>query len=131
MQTPGTTFAFVKTLFVILALLILAKPVLPVIEYWANYDYIALELCENKAKPQMQCNGKCHLMKELAKASEAEKPVSEKKMVHHEAELLFCEAVAAFDFATPGIAPAVPQTHYTNLYSHIGVAGIFHPPAII
>ncbi len=48
----------------------LVKPVLPVVEYMVNYDYISKVLCENKAKPKLKCNGKCHLMKELAKASE-------------------------------------------------------------
>ncbi|MBC8644541.1 hypothetical protein H9W95_12115 [Flavobacterium lindanitolerans] len=43
---------------------------LPVIEYAINYDYIATVLCINKDKPEMKCNGKCHLMKELAKSSQ-------------------------------------------------------------
>lgn len=60
-------------------------------EYLANYDYIATELCENRDKPEMHCNGKCHLMKQLAKASEHEKPISEKKQASAEHEVLFFE----------------------------------------
>jgi len=52
---------------------LLAKPAFPVIEYVVQYEYISKVLCENKARPELHCNGKCHLMKELAKASEAEK----------------------------------------------------------
>lgn len=46
------------------------KPITPVIKYYIDYDYIVAELCENKAKPVLQCNGKCHLSKELKKAND-------------------------------------------------------------
>ncbi|MEN9488966.1 MAG: hypothetical protein RL494_1231 [Bacteroidota bacterium] len=66
------------------------KPVLPVVEYVVNYEYISKVLCVNKDKPKLQCNGKCHLMKELAKASENEKPISsDKKFSVQENEVLF------------------------------------------
>lgn len=41
--------------------------------YVLNKSYYATVLCENKAKPQMHCEGKCHLKKELKKQSEEEK----------------------------------------------------------
>jgi len=31
----------------------------------SNRSYIAKELCENRARPQMHCNGQCVLMKKL------------------------------------------------------------------
>jgi hypothetical protein len=37
-----------------------------VFDYRLNKDFIAKNLCENKAKPKMHCNGKCQLMKKLA-----------------------------------------------------------------
>ena len=46
------------------------KPITPVIKYYIDYDYIVAELCENKAKPVLKCNGKCHLAKELKKAND-------------------------------------------------------------
>lgn len=110
----------------------LAKPVIPVLDYIINYDYIAKELCENKAKPEMHCNGKCHLMKELAKASEGEKQQQDKKNVQQELELLFCEPVAAFEFATVVTIPAKKsQPLYNNLYSHQDTVSVFHPPVYI
>ena len=57
----------------------LIKPVLPVIDYVVNYEYISTQLCENVEKPELKCNGKCHLMKELSKASENEKPIQSNK----------------------------------------------------
>lgn len=41
--------------------------------YMANRAYIAANLCENKARPKIKCNGKCQLAKQLKKA-EGETP---------------------------------------------------------
>lgn len=43
----------------------MVRPITPIIEYYANYDYIATELCENRDKPFLECNGKCYLEKQL------------------------------------------------------------------
>ena len=48
-------------LFLNLYLLLLIQPALPFIEYFVNYDYIVQELCENRNKPILSCNGKCYL----------------------------------------------------------------------
>ncbi|WP_420399610.1 hypothetical protein [Flagellimonas sp.] len=56
------------TLFVALSMMV--QPLWPVVEYVANYDYIVTVLCENKEKPQLQCNGKCYLAKQLEKSAE-------------------------------------------------------------
>jgi len=40
---------------------------LVIANYYLNKDYIAKNLCENRDKPQMHCNGKCHLCKQLNK----------------------------------------------------------------
>lgn len=46
------------------------------ISYYANLDYIAANLCENIDKPELQCNGKCHLAKELLKLEQEEEESS-------------------------------------------------------
>lgn len=58
---------FLGIFFYLLYLVAMVKPVLPVIEYYANYDYIAAVLCENKSKPYLECNGKCYLQKQIEK----------------------------------------------------------------
>lgn len=45
------------------------RPLIPLAEYAVNYDYIVNSLCVNKSKPELHCNGKCYLGKELAKAN--------------------------------------------------------------
>lgn len=54
--------------FYLLYLLAMVKPLVPIMEYYANYDYIATVLCENRDKPYLECNGKCYLEKQLKKA---------------------------------------------------------------
>jgi hypothetical protein len=44
----------------------------PYLSYNLNYEYISNVLCENKAKPEMNCHGKCHLQKELKKTANEE-----------------------------------------------------------
>ena len=46
------------------------RPLLPLLEYAVNYKQISTEFCINKANLEMSCNGKCYLMKELAKNSD-------------------------------------------------------------
>ena len=58
-----------QQLILFLALVMLLKPLWPLAEYALNYDYIVENLCENKDKPMLNCNGKCFLAKQLAKES--------------------------------------------------------------
>ena len=57
----------VTHLFLNLYLLAIIQPVIPVLDYLLNYDFIAKELCINRDKPIQTCNGKCYLEKEVAK----------------------------------------------------------------
>jgi len=108
------------------------KPIFPVIEYGVNYDYISKVLCENKAKPMMHCNGKCHLMKELAKAAETDNPKSsDKKENTPIQEVLFFKeintfSIVSFDFETK----TKINTSYLNWYSYLNANSEFHPPTI-
>lgn len=62
-----------------LYLLVMVQPALPILEYLINYDYIVNELCENREKPILTCNGKCYLgdqvEKQLDRGSEQQKPM--------------------------------------------------------
>jgi len=122
----------VKHFLVIIILLMLFRPVLPVVDYIINHDYIAKELCINRAKPQMHCNGKCQLMKALAKSSENEKPLSGKKSSHTEKEVLFCESFFDFDFEIINIPTSLQYSiAYTNLYCAVSLGAVFRPPLFI
>ncbi|WP_242084152.1 hypothetical protein [Aestuariivivens sediminis] len=57
---------------VFLYVIAMLRPIQPYLEYALNHEYIANFLCMNKEKPELQCNGKCHLTKELKKQQEQE-----------------------------------------------------------
>nr|WP_262916178.1 hypothetical protein [Flavobacterium algicola] len=103
---------------------------MPVLDYIVNYDYISQVLCENKAKPELHCNGKCHLMKELAKASDENKDkTSDKKQSVKLIGELFFEDVNAFSINTFAIDQINKDTFsYHNLYSYLDTSLVFHPP---
>lgn len=123
-----------KKVVILFAVAIFFKPIIPVIEYVVNYDYISKVLCENKDKPQLKCNGKCHLMKELAKASESDKPSSnpsEKKNTNLENEVLFCGELYnnRILFLKKTLSLKITD-RYSNLYHFQKNSLIFHPPIV-
>ena len=80
-------------ILLLIALTILLKPIFPVIDYLVNYHNISTVLCENKKNPKLKCCGKCHLKKELASASEGEKPTTPHKKTQSKSdnEVLFLQ----------------------------------------
>jgi hypothetical protein len=121
-----------KIVFIILIALIL-KPILPVVDYIVNYEYISKVLCVNKAKPMMHCNGKCHLMKELAKAAETENPKSsDKKQNTPIQEVLFFKEIKSFSIVSFSFSTENKiNSSYLELYSYLNTNSVFHPPTII
>ena len=109
------------------------KPIFPVIDYAINYDYITEVLCINKAKPELHCNGKCHLMKELAKAADDDKPLtSDKKQNANQLVDVIVAEVISCHFAILDFTASKGSTSgYANLYSHLDCDAIFHPPIFL
>ena len=52
----------------ILFLLVSFQQALIIVHFKLNQQNIEQEFCVNKAKPELQCHGKCHLKKELEKS---------------------------------------------------------------
>jgi hypothetical protein len=112
--------------------MMLVKPIFPVVEYVVNYEYISKVLCENKAKPMMHCNGKCHLMKELAKASDGENPKSsDKKGSNQLTEVLFFEEIKAFKINIFSTNTKKTNQSYSDLYFYLNSDAVFRPPIFI
>ncbi len=111
----------------------LTKPLWPVVEYVANYDYIVNVLCENKDKPEMQCNGKCHLTKELAKEAGAEddNPFNYKTSKTEIPQFIISENFAEYSFASADELISVENIGYKpNLNSSLYISKILHPPQL-
>jgi hypothetical protein len=113
--------------------MLLFKPVFPLVDYVVNYDYISKVLCENKARPEMHCCGKCHLKAALANASDTEKPASSNDKRNHVQEVeLFCDTSSVIDLERPCFSfEREPQAEYYNSYSLLRTGSFFHPPTAV
>lgn len=120
-----------KTAALILALFLFFKPILPLLEYAAFYDYIKNELCENQDVPEMQCNGKCHLKKELVKASNSENDT--KKSHSYSAEhstVYFHEKTPCYSCLISDEQNSKINIAYNNSYKFHYMEFVFHPPLV-
>ncbi|EZH71935.1 hypothetical protein ATO12_04770 [Aquimarina atlantica] len=89
-----------STVILFVALLMLVKPLWPIGEYIMNYDYIVKNLCINKERPRLKCNGKCYLVKQLAKESEEtnNNPFKREHSKNKTQEIVFFQMLFRFDF---------------------------------
>jgi len=96
-------------------------------DFYANQDYIAKNLCENRGNVKMHCCGRCMLRKRLARDANQEQNNPERRVDNK--EVLFVEGEMA-----ELVAPVVPETllPYGTLIARAPVdryADIDHPPA--
>ena len=92
--------------------------------YELNKNYITNTFCENKAKPIMQCQGKCYLTKKIKQAEQSEQK-QEKSSKHFFVEAFFTSA-DRFKYFTSQIDEFLSPN--TLPYSLISDISIFHPP---
>lgn len=67
--------------------------------------------CENTDKPEMECNGKCHLSKELAKGQQ-EKQDSERTQILSGVSLYYVEALSGIKKPVQPISKKENNFHY-------------------
>jgi len=120
----------------LLLTLISVKTILvPVVylDFELRKDYIIQNLCENRFKPQMNCNGQCYLAKKLHKIAEdnatketQKQGQSIKKIME---EVFDTEPLFSLDWA---YVPLATKSTYTFLTANsVSIAtSLFHPPII-
>ena len=109
----------------------LIKPVLPVVDYIINYDYISTQLCENIEKPELKCNGKCHLKKELANEAKKDNSKSnEQRSNSITFEVLYCENITPFTLYPKIYSKTKVKSYYNCIYFRLNSTSIFHPPIL-
>lgn len=96
--------------------------------YLLNKDYIGNVYCENKAKPQIHCNGKCYLAKQQQKEQKQEQQSGENKREKFEVQLFFLPGETHLTKAFFTAKPIYNQLTILSLPDY--QATIFHPPAI-
>ncbi|KUY30596.1 hypothetical protein [Elizabethkingia ursingii] len=106
------------------------RPVLPLLDYALNYDYIVSRLCENRNRPQLDCNGICYLSKELVKVSgNSPKQENSKINISGFIDTFIVNDTFTFKSLFTGITNKVkPAIYYTDFYDFTSHSKIFRPP---
>lgn len=121
-----TIFAYILTLAFVLNA---GGKIFIYLDFLINQDYIAKNLCENKDKPVLKCNGKCHLAKELAKEEKKEKKETKQKFEDTN-NYYFCSLENVMELNTVYFEKR-EHTHATIQAKLVGyVAKVFHPPTL-
>ncbi|PYF72934.1 hypothetical protein B0O44_105309 [Pedobacter nutrimenti] len=90
-----------------------------------NQAYIARELCVNKDKPQLHCNGKCYLLKKLKQAEEKEQKQERQAQKNTTLEALVVQPFLFRNFSVPLLALHIPLC--TGI-PQSAAGSVFHPP---
>lgn len=90
-----------------------------------NQKYIAAELCENRDKPQMHCNGKCYLMKKLKQAQDKEQKQERQSQKTQMLDALIVKPLVFKQYSLAEIKFHIPFS--TGIPQSIKNS-IFHPP---
>lgn len=97
--------------------------------YEINKQYVADKLCENKNKPQLNCNGKCYLKKQLKKA-DANSDSNKSTTSNERMDMLECILPESFCISLLFESSLVQSlVSYSNQYCFSYVALVFHPPS--
>lgn len=103
-----------------------------VLYYELNVDYIIETYCVNKDKPELQCNGKCHLSKQLQLASPEKSNSQGKLALNILSESFFpvyfqSEATIAFDTSLLKTR-RIQDFYYNNNYTYKLDYKLLKPP---
>ena len=105
------------------------KPLFPYLEYAFNKSFIIQQLCENRTKPELNCEGSCYLSKRLAQTEEpqpaSQSPIPPKHNFEQDSFHLRQSETTISDHPSLSRlanidAAAVPPSQFA--------ADIFHPP---
>ncbi|WP_300686619.1 hypothetical protein [Chryseobacterium sp.] len=103
------------------------RPVLPLVNYAVNYDYIVKNLCEKRDIPQSTCKGKCYVEKELAKTEKQSNSSQTIKIAGLDV-FLSNEILSFSGQPGSGLLTEIPDPSYFNSHSSEFFSRIFHPP---
>ncbi|CAM2962912.1 hypothetical protein CHFL109739_10100 [Chryseobacterium flavum] len=115
------------SIFIIFTIAI--RPVLPLVNYAVNYDYIVKNLCENRAIPQSTCKGKCYVTKELAKTEKQSNSSQTIKITG--LDIFLSNEIFSFsDKKEPSGLLDLSGSEYFDFHTTDYFSKIFHPPLV-
>ena len=103
------------------------RPVLPLINYAVNYEYIVKNLCEKRSIPQSTCKGKCYVAKELAK-TEKQSNTNQTVKISGIDVFISHEILSFSDNSQFDVLNKKSESDYFNFRASEYFSRIFHPP---
>ena len=98
------------------------------VNYAVNYESIVKNECINRAKPQQTCNGKCFLVKELAKTEKQSQQITTKS---NTIDVFVTNEILNFDASsTKYFVENIQFSHVKDQHLTSFIVDIFHPPLV-
>ncbi|WP_143307116.1 hypothetical protein [Chitinophaga vietnamensis] len=120
----------ITAFFLLLWLCQLSGRYLVMLEFYINQSYVAANLCENRDKPQLHCNGKCHLRKQLSE-EEKRNQESPERRAENKSEIFYASCFIDHLFQPAQFETSNTYTIPNNVGSPVDQPqSIFHPPGI-
>ncbi len=121
----------VSYLLVTVYIVALFRPLMPIVDYYIHYDYIAEKLCENRNKPILACNGKCYLAKEIQKTLPESPIENNSKIPKIDVEKFPVTQLEQFDYklvsgTSKNLEVQAHISHYTQEY----LFSLLRPPQV-
>lgn len=110
-----------------LFLLVISQQAVIIVNFKLNQQIITNQFCINKDKPELHCNGKCHLTKELKKS---EHPDS-KKIINTKNFDLTLNSNTAYHIEIVNISKNKNPVIYIEYHHTTPYLEVFVPPPII
>lgn len=116
--------------------MLLKAGVIPLLylDFEIRRDYIVANLCENRNRPQLNCNGQCYLAKKIATARQQEQKQAENnflsRLIDFTAETP-THIPFQFEPATYEIWNAPLFSFFSRLSNKDILHQIFHPPIFV
>ena len=101
-------------------------------DFFAHQDYIAANLCENRDKPELHCDGKCVLMQKLNMVEESDsqqKPIPE-ILGFEFSNFLQTDHDTAVTWPTNSLVKSF-SSYLEILPNSVFPGDIFHPPRVL
>jgi hypothetical protein len=120
----------------IVALLLFLAMQVPLMNQWGavayyrvNQDYISKNLCENRDKPMLDCNGQCYLAKQLKAAEEKEQKSNSERLEKMPEVVLSFQAIQPV-FTARFTSSELVENHFSTqeFFPNAAAKGFFHPP---
>jgi hypothetical protein len=102
--------------------------VIIITSFWANQNYIAKILCENRTRPVMRCGGNCYLSKQLKKEDHKDQENPERK-IENKLESICIQENQYFIHPTPSFSKMEYNELKENIFNSYQ-ALLLRPPRV-